>query len=179
MYYNERVLEHSVSQDAGAMIRDGVKTLAKEGSCTERLLPYDVRKFAVKPSAACYADARKRVITNYARLSTMSDMKTCLASGFPFVFGFSVYASFMTAQVARTGVAPMPGRNDSLQGGHAVLCVGYDDVKKTWLVRNSWGTSWGQKGYFTLPTQYLVTSSGVINTNLADDFWSIRAGTGL
>jgi C1A family cysteine protease len=95
-------------------------------------------------------------------------MRICLADGFPFVFGFSVYESFESATVARTGVAPMPRRDEKLLGGHAVLAVGYDDAKERFLVRNSWGTGWGMKGYFTLPYDYLG------DRNFSDDFWTIR-----
>jgi C1A family cysteine protease len=168
IYYNERVIEHTVQEDSGAMIRDGIKTLVKQGVCSERSWPYVIAKFAKKPGAACYKEARDHQVTVYARLETADEMRACLADGFPFVFGFSVYESFESATVARTGVAPMPRRNEKLLGGHAVLAVGYDDARKRFLVRNSWGTGWGMKGYFTLPYDYLG------DRNLSDDFWTIR-----
>ena len=168
IYYNERVIEHTVQEDSGAMIRDGIKTLVKQGVCSERSWPYVIAKFAKKPGAACYKEARDHQVTVYARLETADEMRACLADGFPFVFGFSVYESFESATVARTGVAPMPRRNEKLLGGHAVLAVGYDDARKRFLVRNSWGTGWGMKGYFTLPYDYLG------DRNLCDDFWTIR-----
>ena len=168
IYYNERVIEHTVQEDSGAMIRDGIKTLVKQGVCSERSWPYVIAKFAKKPGAACYKEARDHQVTVYARLETADEMRACLADGFPFVFGFSVYESFESAAVARTGVAPMPRRNEKLLGGHAVLAVGYDDARKRFLVRNSWGTGWGMKGYFTLPYDYLG------DRNLSDDFWTIR-----
>ena len=123
---------------------------------------------ARKPDTTCYREARDHQLTAYARLETVEEMHACLADGFPFVFGFSVYESFESATVARTGVAPMPRRNEKLLGGHAVLAVGYDDARKRFLVRNSWGTGWGMKGYFTLPYDYLG------DRNLSDDFWTIR-----
>jgi C1A family cysteine protease len=168
IYYNERVIEHTVQEDSGAMIRDGIKTLVKRGACSERRWPYVIAKFAKKPDAACYKEARDHQVTAYARLETLEEMRICLADGFPFVFGFSVYESFESATVARTGVAPMPRRNEKLLGGHAVLAVGYDDAKERFLVRNSWGTGWGMKGYFTLPYDYLG------DRNFSDDFWTIR-----
>ncbi len=168
IYYNERVIEHTTQEDSGAMIRDGIKSLVKQGVCSERRWPYVIVKFAKKPDAACYREARDHQVTAYARLETLDEMRACLADGFPFVFGFSVYESFESAAVARTGVAPMPKPSEKLLGGHAVLAVGYDDAKKRFLVRNSWGTGWGMKGHFTLPYDYLS------DRNLSDDFWTIR-----
>ena len=168
IYYNERVIEHSVKEDAGAQIRDGIKTLVKQGVCSETTWPYVVSKFAVKPSAACYKEALKHQVTSYARIQTLDEMRTCLADGYPFVFGFTVYESFESAQVARTGVVSMPKPGERTLGGHAVLGVGYDDAAKRFTVRNSWGADWGMKGYFTIPYDYLD------NRNLSDDFWTIR-----
>jgi C1A family cysteine protease len=136
----------------------------------EKIWPYVISKFAVKPSAACYKEALKRQITSYHRILTLDEMRACLADGFPFVFGFTVYESFESQDVARTGVVQMPQPTERSLGGHAVLAVGYDDVQKRFIVRNSWGTGWGQKGYFTIPYNYLA------NRNLADDLWTIRRG---
>ena len=170
IYYNERVIEHTVKTDSGAMIRDGIKTLARQGACPEKIWPYDVARFATKPAKACYTAALDYQILSYARLATLDEMRACLADGFPFVFGFSVYESFESQQVARTGVVEMPGKGERMLGGHAVLAVGYDDAAKRVIVRNSWGPKWGQKGYFTLPYAY------VADRNLSDDFWTIRRG---
>ena len=173
LYYNERVIEHSVASDSGAQIRDGIKTLNKQGACSEKGWAYDISKFAVKPSAPCYTEAVKHKITSYQRLQTVDEMRTCLADGYPFVFGFSVYESFESQEVAKTGVVPMPQSGEQQLGGHAVLGVGYDDSKKRFIVRNSWGVDWGMKGYFTIPYDYLA------NRNLSDDFWTIRRGAGI
>jgi C1A family cysteine protease len=170
IYYNEREIEHSVEYDNGAMIRDGIKTLAKQGACTEKRWPYVISKFATKPTAACYKEALKRQITSYHRIETLDDMKRCLAEGYPFVFGFTVYESFETQAVARSGIVNMPKPKESVLGGHAVLAVGYNDTQKRFIVRNSWGTGWGKKGYFTMPYAYLA------DRNLSDDFWTIRSG---
>jgi C1A family cysteine protease len=170
IYYNERALEHTINSDSGAMIRDGIKTLAKQGACSEKSWPYVVAKFKTKPAAACYKEASDHQITSYYRILTLDQMRTCLAEGFPFIFGFTVYESFESQQVAKTGIVSMPKKGESAMGGHAVLAVGYNDAKQTFLVKNSWGTNWGMKGYFTMPYKY------VSNRNLSDDFWTIRRG---
>lgn len=170
VYYNERVIEHTTKVDAGAMIRDGIKTLVKQGVCSEKKWPYVVSKFSVKPSPVCYKEALNHQITSYQRILTLNEMRTCLTDGFPFVFGFTVYESFESQQVARTGIVKMPKHSERVVGGHAVLAVGYDDSAKRFIVRNSWGTGWGMKGYFTMPYDY------VADRNLSDDFWTIRRG---
>jgi C1A family cysteine protease len=169
IYYNERVIEDSVRSDSGAMIRDGIKTVAKQGACPEPMWPYLIAKFATKPSASCYTEAAKHTAASYQRLiQSLSQMQGCLASGYPFVFGFTVYESFESSIVARTGHAPMPGTRERVLGGHAVCAVGYEDDKRWFICRNSWGTSWGMRGYFTIPYDYLI------NSDLAADFWTIR-----
>jgi C1A family cysteine protease len=169
IYYNERVMEHTVDEDSGAMIRDGIKSVAKQGAPHETLWPYDISTFKTKPSAAAYKDAAKHRAILYQRLTpTLDQLKGCLASGFPFVFGFSVYESFESQAVAKNGKVPMPKPQEQLLGGHAVLAVGYNDASKRFIVRNSWGTGWGLAGYFTIPYAYLT------DANLADDFWTIK-----
>jgi len=169
IYYNERVIEGTVEADSGAQIRDGIKSVAGQGDCPESELPYDIAKFAHKPSARCYRDALKYKAVSYSRLiQDANQLKGCLASGFPFVFGFTVYASFESQAVARTGIVPMPATGEKILGGHAVMAVGYDDAAQRFIVRNSWGRDWGMQGYFTLPYAYLT------NSGLSDDFWTIR-----
>jgi C1A family cysteine protease len=170
IYYDERILENTVNSDSGAPIRDGIKTLASQGVCPEKMWPYVISKYRLKPSQSCYKNGAQHLITSYYRILTTDEMRTCLADGFPFVFGFSVYASFESAQVAKTGVVPMPQPGEKQMGGHAVMAVGYDDSTSRFLIRNSWGTGWGMNGYFTIPYDYLA------NRNLSDDFWTIRRG---
>ena len=169
IYYNERALEGTVSTDSGAQIRDGIKSVAQQGDCPEPSWSYDITKFAVKPPTSCYQQAVKFRAVQYQRVTQIQNqLKGCLASGYPFVFGFTVYESFESQQVAETGHAPMPGSTEASIGGHAVIAVGYDDSQNWFIVRNSWGPDWGMKGYFTLPYAYLL------DPNLASDFWTIR-----
>lgn len=170
IYYNERAMEGSVHSDSGAAIRDGIKTVVKQGACREDpTWPYDIGKFDTKPPKPAYIEGKKHQAIRYLRLSqALGQLKGCLASGFPFVFGFTVYESFESAQVAKTGHAPIPKAGEGLLGGHAVMAVGYDEAKQWFIVRNSWGARWGMKGYFTLPYPYLLQPS------LSSDFWTIR-----
>jgi C1A family cysteine protease len=169
IYFNERVMERTVDTDSGAMIRDGMKSVSKVGVCPETLWPYDIAKFRDKPSDKCYTEAEKNQAIVYRRaLQNLHQLQGSLASGTPVVFGFSVYETFEGTEVARTGVMPMPKRREQLLGGHAVLAVGYDDRSERFIVRNSWGPKWGQRGYFTMPYAY------VTNPQLAQDFWTLE-----
>jgi C1A family cysteine protease len=174
IYYNERSIESTVNEDSGAMIRDGIKSVAKQGVCPEKMWPYDPSPFPPnqlltrKPTPPCYKEALKHTAVQYQRVSrTLSQMKGCLAAGFPFVIGFTVYESFESDAVARTGKMPMPSPREGVVGGHAVMAVGYDDRESRFRMRNSWGSKWGMKGYFTMPYAYLL------DANLSDDFWQI------
>jgi C1A family cysteine protease len=168
IYYNERVIEGTVDEDAGAMLRDGIKSVARLGAPHEGLWPYDIARFREQPTPPVYRDGLAHQALLYRRVAqTLDQLKGCLAAGFPFVFGFAVYESFETEAVRLTGRVPMPRPYETLLGGHAVLAVGYDDARRAFFIRNSWGASWGDKGYGTMPYQYLAES------NLSDDFWTI------
>lgn len=169
IYYNERETEGTVDSDSGAQIRDGIKSVATQGVCDETLWPYDITQYRTTPPPACYQQALKHeALTYYSVNQNLADMKGCLAAGYPFVFGFSVYEGFESEEVAKTGTLQMPGPSERQLGGHACLCVGYDDSTSRFTVQNSWGTDWGQHGFFTIPYAYLA------DNNLADDFWTIR-----
>jgi len=179
IYYNERVIEHTVHYDAGAQLRDGIKAVAKQGVCPETEWPYsDIAPpdenapfpanapAGQKPPAKCYGDAARYAAIAYQRVQqTLSQMKGCLAEGYPFVFGFTVYEKWYRNP---TATLPLPSAHESVIGGHAVLAVGYDDTSQLFTFRNSWGTKLGDKGYFYMPYAYLT------DVNLASDLWTIR-----
>ena len=169
IYYNERVMEGTVSSDAGAQIRDGIKSVGTQGDCPEDEWPYDPAKFAVQPPQPCYDDAVKHKAVLYRSIDqNLADMKGCLAEGYPFVYGFTVYESFESDAVAKTGNVPMPSSGEAIKGGHAVVAVGYNDQERVFICRNSWADTWGDAGYFYMPYAYLL------DDNLSDDLWTIQ-----
>lgn len=170
VYYNERAMEGTIEQDAGAAIRDGIKTLNVDGAAPESLWPYDISKFSVKPSDESFAAAKKNLALQYRRVNNKSlhNILAALAKGLPVVFGFTVYESFESGAVSRSGIVPMPAAGEKVLGGHAVLCVGYDMDRQVFFVRNSWGPAWGISGYCEFPFAYLTSDM------LADDFWVVE-----
>ena len=149
IYYNERVIEGTTASDSGAQIRDGIKSVAAQGACSETEWKYDITQFATQPPDQCYQDALKDKVVQYSSVSqVLNQLKGCLASGYPFVFGFTVYESFESPAVAQSGKAPMPGAGERAIGGHAVLAVGYDDSQQRFIVRNSWGRRLGNERLF-------------------------------
>jgi C1A family cysteine protease len=182
IYYNERLMEGTVGTDSGAMIRDGIKSVANQGDCPESEWPYDDTptlyeggpwpdgaRAGMQPTKACYDDAVKHKALQYQSIDqNLADMRGCLSSGYPFVYGFTVFPSFESQEVASSGNVPMPGPDERPIGGHAVMAVGYDDEDQLFIVRNSWGDQWGDAGYFYMPYAYLL------DNNLSDDFWTIR-----
>ena len=169
IYYNERVIENNINTDSGACLYDGIKSIQKTGVCSENLWPYNISKFKIKPTKNCYTDAENYKALDVTNIQQdITSMKTSLANGYPFVVGISVYASFESKKVSNTGIVPMPDiHKEELLGGHAVLVCGYDDLNQRWILRNSWGSSWGDKGYFYLPYLYLLDS------HLSSDLWNI------
>lgn len=170
IYYNERAIEGTVDSDSGAQIRDGVKSVNQQGAPPETDWPYDITKFKAQPPQQAYDDAKQHESILYQRLTrTLPQLQGCLAEGYPFVCGIVVYASFESQDVASSGQVPLPKSGEQQIGGHAVLAVGYDDSQQRFIMRNSWGSSWGMTGYFTLPYPYLLQAT------LSSDFWTIRS----
>lgn len=165
VYYNERDMEGSLKQDSGARLRDGIKSLYKCGVCDERLWPYNVETFKKKPTPECYEAAKQNCCVVYARVEqTVESLKGCLAAGFPFVFGFLVFCELLAGDAASSGVMEWPPLGTP-HGGHAVQACGYDDERQCFIVRNSWGEAWGDKGFFYMPYKFIV------HPQLCHDFW--------
>lgn len=163
-YKNVRDMEGTGNEDAGAQIRDAIKSLNATGVCYEAMWPYDSAHFAAAPPRVCYETAENHQALRYARVRQYPHhIKHELAQGNPVIFGVTLYTSFESDEVARTGKVPYPNRSESPLGGHCMLLVGYEGPLA--LVRNSWGTGWGEQGYCWMPMDYLCS------TNLADDFW--------
>ena len=174
IYYNERTMEGTVDYDAGAEIRDGIKSVNMQGICTEQEWPYNIYKFTVKPDNRWYEEGKKNHRVAYKRINMhLDEMKNCLHNGLPFVFGFVVCESF--EQIGRDGVMMIPDENEDILGGHAVAAVGYDDnmeangEKGYFIIRNSWGKNWGtESGHFYMPYNFIT------NPKYCSDFWTIE-----
>lgn len=172
LYYNERVFINTVNIDSGALIQDGIKSLERHGVCPESEWPYIIEKFAIKPPNECYKSALSyKVLRAYNIRNTLPAMQGSLAAGVPFTVGILIYNSFMSKKTEKTGIVKMPLRTDKKIGGHAVLVVGYDNSKQWFIVRNSWGPSWGDAGYFYLPYAYLL------NSKLSSNLWTVNSIT--
>lgn len=171
IYYNERYMEGTIGYDSGAMVRDGIKSVNTLGVCREGLWQYDISRFTEKPPPRAYDEALFHHSLKYERLDNtdISQLKNVIANDkLPFVFGFTVYEGFESEQVSKTGIMSIPSANERILGGHCVVAVGYDDSTKMFKCRNSWGSDWGDHGYFYMPYDYIT------NPNLADDFWVIN-----
>lgn len=169
IWYNERKMEGLQLQDTGGQIRNGIKSVARQGVCPESIWEYRVKKYMIEPPRSCYARARRYRALSYERMMhNLDHLRSCLASGYPFVFGFKVYESFQGSRVQRTGILDMPRPGEKSVGLHAVVAAGYDNARRRFLVRNSWGKKWGRQGYYTMPFEYLL------DPQLSHDFWTIR-----
>jgi C1A family cysteine protease len=164
LYYEERVLQDTVNEDSGATMTAGLQVLQDTGVAPDSAWPYNIPQFKVKPSQAAYDAAGANKVHHATQVKGLDDVKTVVAKGGAVAIGFQVYQSFM--KIGADGVMPMPKPTERVVGGHAVLVVGYDDAKKAVLVRNSWGTKWGQEGYFWMPYAFIG------DENQADDFWT-------
>ena len=170
--YTTRALEGHANEDSGATIRSTFKAAAAFGVCSSETWPYIVARLCVRPTPKSYAEAKLHEAIQYQFLSqSAAELRGALANGHVWGFGITVYESFESAQVARTGLVPMPKPTEQALGGHALLCVGYDDLRARFLIRNSWGTGWGIDGHCWMPYSY------ILNPNLAFNHGTIQRAT--
>jgi C1A family cysteine protease len=172
-YYYSRMLDNSdVTVDSGATIKSAFKALNQFGVCKEKFWIYVTSKFAIEPNLIAKSNAKMQSVTKYATLSDASDLdkfKAVLSTNTAIGFGFQVYQSFMDGKwLGTTNIMPKPRKTEPCLGGHAVTIVGWDDLKKSFIVQNSWGTDWANSGDFYFPYKLMQDS------NVAFDFWVIE-----
>jgi papain like protease len=169
LYVEELIADGSFPHDDGAMPRTGCQVLTARGCCEAALYPYVAGKFTV-PTAEQGQNAYKYKTGAYHRIGTLHDFLSCLAdpTPWPVLIGFVVYESFMSQPVADSGIMPIPRPGERQQGGHEVLCLGYDLAKQLALIQNSWGEGWGQRGYFWMPFDVISSAD--------TDLWMVHTG---
>lgn len=158
IYYNTRHLIEGTSGDVGATISDTMESTVKYGVCPEKELSYDISKFDEKPLKKCYKDALNYQTLTQVSIFKLNDIQHVLAEGLPVEIGILVFESF--EEVDSDGIVPMPIRGEKLLGGHALNVVGYKTIndKLYLIIKNSWGVSEGNKGYYYLPAEYFSKS---------------------
>lgn len=166
IYYNSRLMHGDSDKDIGTYIRLAMGTLSSLGTCLETKWPYDQKSVNVRPTWGAYREAYANKIGSFYSIQStgtqrIDDIKTALKAQHPVVFGMLVDDAFMRN---RGGVILMPQPGDQSRGGHAMLMVGYDDTQRVIIVRNSWGTWWGNAGYGFVPYEYLDAAE-------ANDLW--------
>lgn len=177
IYFNERVIENTVSSDSGAEIRDGAKVVATLGVPSETLCPYDISKFAERPSDQAYAEAKKDIAVVYKSIvlgGPGAPMRSAIAAGFPIVYGFPVPDYFEGSWDPTTEPLPLPGDSPNWIGGHCVVITGYDFSLTrfhvpAFLCDNSWGSSWGIGGRFWMDYRWFNPDQ-----SLASDLWIVE-----
>lgn len=171
LYYEERNLENSTMRDSGASLRDLCRALKTYGVCEENLMQYNDKRYTDEPSPQALSNALKYRINSYENLSSLSDIKKSISiDKTPVLLGMSVYESMESDTVSKTGKLPLPKLTEKNLGGHAVLIVGYKDATSIssgyLIIRNSWGSNWGDKGYFYMPYDYF--------NKYTFDYWRIK-----
>lgn len=175
VYWYGRHIEGTVNSDSGMEIRDGIKVVNQYGICKEDLWPYNISLFTHRPPYRASRNARLHKAIQYLRVNqTEVDIKSCIVAGYPVIFGITCYDELESDETAKTGLLPLPKRDEQPIGGHCIDLCGFNNSQQigteigAYKFRNSWSTSWGQGGYGWIPYSY------VHNPDLASDFWTIR-----
>ena len=169
IYYFTRLIEGSVSSDSGCTIRDCMKELTSYSCCDEKLWPYTTSKFATLPSTSCVRAAHNNIkgLKYMSVTNSLVAIKACINSKNLVTIGIPVWSSFESQSTGQTGIVPMPDINtETMLGGHCMNIVGYNEIKKWFIVENSWGTGWGDKGYLYIPYDYILKYGW--------DFWCLQ-----
>jgi len=163
LYANCRCIDYTpLDQDDGTTIRSACKALSNYGVCKENVYPYNIANYMLLPILSAYQNAKRfQTFTYYFLNQDLTTIKNCLSTNkVPIVFGFSVYSSFMSSSVSQTGTVPYPNiKTETLEGGHCMCIVGYNDTTQMFTCANSWGASWGNKGYCYMPYKYILDTT--------------------
>jgi hypothetical protein len=158
LYYNERDADGNVDIDRGSTLAVGVRSLIEKGMCSDKTWPYLESNISIKPSDKAYEEAaHSGKVESFSVHPTEIDIKACLAAGSPASVIIRVFQSF--EDTGKDGMVYMPKQGDVDMGFHCIQLCGYDDERQIWIARNSWGADWGDKGYFYMPYQYLLSES--------------------
>lgn len=171
MYYNARVLTNTQAADSGTTIRNALKAYAHDGSCPEKQWPFLKRDITKRPTKACYTKAEVQPVSYHRIRQHIDDLRAALAQGHAFIFGIQAYGQPFT-EAAKSGRLRLPRKTDTLCGGHALIAVGYDSAKNSFLARNSLGRMYARDGFFWIPDAYFT------NAELTYDFWTVGGKTG-
>ncbi len=174
LYYFTRLFDefegdNSVKIDDGSTLFQSMNVLKKKGVVPDKIYPYNIKKFNVKPPRFLNKIASRNKIKSFQLVNQdINSIKSVLSSGDPFVFGIMVYSSFLNSSVFSDGIIPYPNiSTERFLGGHALVAIGYDDNTQLIKCVNSFGRSWGDNGYAYIPYNY------ILNTSLTDDLWMI------
>ncbi|UJR16764.1 hypothetical protein I4U23_003664 [Adineta vaga] len=173
VYYNARVRDNDDDPhviDDGSTVASTIETVEEFGVCPEYIWPYNIRKVNTKPNKQCYDAAVANSISEALAVDIdLNEMRACLAQGFPILLILELFKSFDKASTH--GIVPMPKSTETSRashGRHSVVLSGYSDHSRAFIVRNSWGQSWGDRGYCYIPYDYIG------NSDLCDSAWTVK-----
>lgn len=191
-YYNTRAEDGlPLDEDTGGTIAGSARAFSY-GVISEDAVPYEIEQFSQQAHPKIY----HKSIKGFPELGLTwtpvelngDDIRKSLAAGKAVMLGMDVTSAFMKGGVStdplRRGIIANPTRSARSLGGHAILAIGYDNREKVLnakgktvpnprkgmiIIRNSWGTQWGDEGNAYMSEQYLL------NPKWADDFWKLSS----